>query len=626
MKKLYLSVIALTLSYSGFTQETVKATRHMPAVGAVDLENHTGPQSGLEKPVRPFAKSNAENIPLGSSANIFTTLLNGQNQVSYEPETGALAFIHRQNASPSGTLVYDFSLDRGASWSVNQGPLTPEFQAGNAPFAGAGSRYPNTVVYNPEGNTNPSQAFVVGHGPALSDVTSAQWGNLFEVSSRLDGTSVSENYADVTGTLQSFHPYGLVSANGSVWSLSTTYNTDGDGTADTMIYRNFYLNRGDFDELSGSFTWTVAEMWEPNWYRTDITDNGNPDNYVSNWGINFSPDGQTGYAVIIGAEISQMGYDTIPKPVIYKTTNGGADWSKLPEFDFSGIQIFQDILAQPLNGGAVRPYFSDMDIAVDNEGRLHMFVEMLSGYNGLEADLTLIYAELTTQYLMHGWTSDGTDWQFNEISAIINSDDGMIGAVAVTKKPQIARSSDGTMMFFTWSEDDDQEAISFPDIMARAYSVTGDEYSEIINLTSGTDAEEFAFFPTLAPIAIDNGQEFDYELALVYCEPGGSDVEPAQFYFLRGVGFNYPYVSVEENRKTSDISVYPNPAIDVLTIQAPNSLQLQVELYDAMGKWQRSESLLGGRRNLSLGGLSSGVYYLRIDDGSSVSTTRFVKK
>ena len=60
----------------------------------------------------------------------------------------------------------------------------------------------------------------------------------------------------------------------------------------------------------------------------------------------YSPDGSVGY-------LCGTGIDTDPDynlygvewPIIYKTTDYGVTWEKIPPFDFSQIGIFQDSLS-----------------------------------------------------------------------------------------------------------------------------------------------------------------------------------------------------------------------------------------------------------------------------------------
>jgi len=319
-----------------------------------------------------------------------------------------------------------------------------------------------------------------------------------------------------------------------------------------------------------------------------------------------------------------MGYDTVPKPLIWKSQDGGDSWNRLPEFDFSEIQLFQDLLAIPAGEDNVRTYFSDFDMAVDAEGNLHIFVEMLSGFGGQLENLTSIYADLATQYLVHGWTDNGTDWIFNEVSPVINTDDGLIGTANIFKRLQMSRSTDGSMVFMTWNEDNDQEAIQFPDIMARAFNVANADYSETINLTLDTDAEEFAFWQTIAPVSIDNGDCYDYELPIVFSEPGGSETDPLQFYFLRGVGFNYPYTGIEESKLDLLVDVYPNPAQDQFSIRSPYNWNMNVELFDQCGKLVSSKNFSNGITQVDVSNLAPGMYFAEISSGSERTTRKII--
>ncbi len=110
-----------------------------------------------------------EVIFLGSSGNIYTALLPGNNQVSYNPALDAVSFVHRRNdAAPlNGVMEFDYSIDGGASWEVNQGPLSPNFANGTETGIGGGLRYPNGVLWAPEGSTNTDDAYIFSNGPTL---------------------------------------------------------------------------------------------------------------------------------------------------------------------------------------------------------------------------------------------------------------------------------------------------------------------------------------------------------------------------------------------------------------------------------------------------------------------------
>lgn len=70
----------------------------------------------------------------------------------------------------------------------------------------------------------------------------------------------------------------------------------------------------------------------------------------------------------------------------------------------------------------------------------------------------------------------------------------------------------------------------------------------------------------------------------------------------------YPYDAVEEN-KDAEISVYPNPAKETVTIEGIEAAEVQV--YNALGQVVKTER---ETNEIDLSGLVEGVYLLRITD------------
>jgi uncharacterized surface protein with fasciclin (FAS1) repeats len=86
-----------------------------------------------------------------------------------------------------------------------------------------------------------------------------------------------------------------------------------------------------------------------------------------------------------------------------------------------------------------------------------------------------------------------------------------------------------------------------------------------------------------------------------------------------------PNVSVNEN-ETAEISVFPNPATDVLNINIP-SLQngAWYAIFNAQGQVIERKPLLSTRQELNVSSLTSGFYTLQLMNGSSVQTKAFAK-
>lgn len=70
--------------------------------------------------------------------------------------------------------------------------------------------------------------------------------------------------------------------------------------------------------------------------------------------------------------------------------------------------------------------------------------------------------------------------------------------------------------------------------------------------------------------------------------------------------------SVDEVVSQEDVSIYPNPAVDQLTIELPNDRQAEVEIYDMVGSMVRSERLTSARNVVDMSELPAGQYIYRI--------------
>lgn len=72
-------------------------------------------------------------------------------------------------------------------------------------------------------------------------------------------------------------------------------------------------------------------------------------------------------------------------------------------------------------------------------------------------------------------------------------------------------------------------------------------------------------------------------------------------------------ISTVETQRLNSLKVYPNPTSSHLTIEAPNKSTFS--LIDTMGKIHLSESLLSGKNDIQINGLSPGIYFYEVKDG-----------
>jgi len=73
-------------------------------------------------------------------------------------------------------------------------------------------------------------------------------------------------------------------------------------------------------------------------------------------------------------------------------------------------------------------------------------------------------------------------------------------------------------------------------------------------------------------------------------------------------------------------AIYPNPTSDILNIQLDNENDGVYEVYDIQGRNIAADSILNGRGEVNVSSLSNGVYFVKVTQGKSTSTKRFIKK
>ena len=62
-----------------------------------------------------------------------------------------------------------------------------------------------------------------------------------------------------------------------------------------------------------------------------------------------------------------------------------------------------------------------------------------------------------------------------------------------------------------------------------------------------------------------------------------------------------------------NISIYPNPAIDIVTLNTDKSnTDLTLNIYNVVGKLISSEKLRQNQRQINVGDLSNGIYVIEI--------------
>lgn len=92
----------------------------------------------------------------------------------------------------------------------------------------------------------------------------------------------------------------------------------------------------------------------------------------------------------------------------------------------------------------------------------------------------------------------------------------------------------------------------------------------------------------------------------------------------------------EQTVKQNELSVYPNPVLNKLSVSIPisigtqlsNNAVLTVTVYDVMGKQKRQQQFATneGKLSLDVSGLASGIYFLQVQQKCKVYNAKFVKE
>jgi len=83
-------------------------------------------------------------------------------------------------------------------------------------------------------------------------------------------------------------------------------------------------------------------------------------------------------------------------------------------------------------------------------------------------------------------------------------------------------------------------------------------------------------------------------------------------------------LGIEDVLLNNNLSIYPNPASDFITIKLNNSDKEKIQIYDIMGRLVKEVSISNNQK-LDISKLSSGVYFVRLNNNKS-STHKFIKQ
>jgi hypothetical protein len=533
MKKQLLLGSALLAAISAFPQNgRIKAkpvgianmADKIAAKFAMDVESNA--TTKLSQPIGPVQNNytaesaeSAVSMPpstinwklLTGSMNIYGMLVSGTRPLNYNASLNAVSFVHRKGASytaaptsNSGAIVAEISSDWGTTWDS-----TCIWSSGTDL-----GRYPQGGIYNPAGNTNISNAYVVGMGPTTDG---SNWTGDFYASKKLGTYS---NLASATPNAQQ-----LLSINGATYSATQGkhgWSRQGFSSTNDGVVRSLALIQDDQQGLStmrglsvvkgtfnaGVFNWTTDSIIPPVYTKSDGTKYLNPAPQMV-----WDQAGVVGYVVCLGAKAgATLSNKGAYQPMVYKTTNSGLSWAPIAGIDFNSTAmapLLDHIGATNANTNIAIPFFNDWDCTIDAGGKLHIGAVFNTGASP-HIDSLSYFAQYSNQGETYKWShtpgarpylydfiSDGSsafivktiDSLSSEACGTATGDSGFndnpwdptgtSGSKTdnVDSRIQMGRTPDGQYVTFSWSESDTnatptaRKYNSLPNLKARCMAI-----------------------------------------------------------------------------------------------------------------------------------------------------------
>jgi hypothetical protein len=557
-------------------------------------------------PVKPGTIVDVINkISFSSSLNVNGIFVYSERFLSNQDNAHMFTYGNRAGGPFGNTgndLKYSFTLNDGVTWDSAVVPA----------LSGHNFRYPSMITYNPGTTTDPHDMYGVFSGP-ITDGTN--WIEQYFGSIKLDGTNKDVTYRanDANIYLNHLHIGLYCSPDGHATVASDKIT----GTSAAYVQEGWNILNGAFNTATNKFDWQPYIALKPL-----VKEDGRMDASVAVW----SPDGETGYLLCTAID-SNLSYNPygVEWPIVYKSTDHGANWVKEPPFDFSTIQIFFDSLySTAADPNVVIPrwhnkWADDVNeqyngVTVDINGHLHIF-GLVSSTISIDPDSLNYFYTLEPQQIFDVYmTNDGWDAKWIDTLQSNNVPDTGPYAMAWDHQLQMTRTPDGSKVFCVWTDTDpifDPTNLS-PDIKVREYNVVTDVVSDVINLTQPTTYWGTNYWMRVsneAFVNIDNS----ITLPVTTSIPGAIGDDPLTHQYVSGIDIG---VGIKESGSLANNSAvssnYPNPFT--------GTTEIKVNLAKASNVTIAVSSILGTQvSSVNYGVLNKGTHRLTIN-GENLTT------
>lgn len=645
MKKLFL-LCCLLGAFGLFAQNIDKSKFSSPG----NLPKHhqeqqiTGPSATMQAPKdhpvppKPEGTDAVNPIAIGQSGNAWgfsymrTTYLWAVNDIN------SISFIHRMVNDPgSGYLAYDVSKDGGMTWSLNNQVYDPTLDdAYNA-------RYPQGVIYNPAGNSDPDNAYFSYFAPTLDESNptgnGGNWGGYAwgTVKMHEGALPTQTNYPSEGGFYQ-YLPSGFtVTQLGEAW----TVDEENDGSSGDYTYTgNLIVGHGVWNDQAQDFEYTFEHQ------ELEV----NPDNGINDVKVAFAPDGMTGWICAMSDRIPALPY-TWFHPILFKTTDGGENWSEDPiEVQLGGeggLQAVQEFITDeelesfyspdPVPPRDEIPYYMGyhMDMAVDAWGNPHILGVV--AICDLEAQSWYHYEGSFAMF--HIYSDDqGETWKAFNIDNLVTFNceyEGGGSTMNMYNRPQVATTEDGAIVFFSFL--DTRTGFTTdncdPDIFFREYipemEMHGEEVAIVTDWSNAMWNARWGCMSHYVFAEVAGNGNYECTIPFVYEELTNLDISlPVQFWYIPDFTRSYDIVTrTGENTKLPRVTVsrnFPSPFRDEtrFNINLLEKSEVEVGIFNTAGQLVETfdfGALENGPHQITLRfkNLNNGVYFYRLKAGET---------
>ena len=609
-------------------------------------------------------KVNSPSKRIGGSTNAFGVQSTEGRALTYNAAINTVGMVIRKHpgwtgvsGGNSGTIAFAYSINGGATW--------------DSTIVAASStnlmRHPGGTIFNLPGNTNPALAGAVVSGPWHPG---SNWqGNYFASKqftfpgSNTAGTAIFPDNLNIAATpgqvKQDFARCDMqATTDGKVHVLGGLYGDINATTAAGQAFRGACLNTGTFN--AGSFIWTVDSL-KPNF---KLDGGGEPSGY-SQYNQAWSDNGQIGYVIFDGVDANALpgtAANTF-QPYVYKTTDGGASWSRFaPLFDFSSIPSVGD-RTYAANNGVAKPFISISEgssATVDASGNLHFLATFGSSYSDNIDSLGYTYNvdfNSTWNYITDFNTTSNGGWCAFVIdslstdgptSAETNWTGGVSGAIAYDARLQISRTTDGTKIFYSWADSDTTITGTHfntqPNIRMKAYDLATNMMTATKDMSAGKTGADYSSFWFLSSPIVATPVAGTWQVPTIYTASDDGTLNPdntVSYYYMddnifASADFSTLYVGGctptgikhQTNSAFENMNLYPNPASSNATIdvQLNETAKLDITVLNSVGQSVYSTSVAGtigsNKVNFNLTNLSAGLYFYQVKVGNSKAITK----